>query len=620
MRMYRGLVWGLLSASTLAVSDARAELVSSCLGTGGGAISLAVDDRGVAHISRVFSGSGDLDYTVVDPIGDETFETVAAFISIVAADEVDETHLLLVDGVPHVCFFNARNDRLEVAFPSGGDDWTREIIAEGPRVGDACGLYVVDGALEVVFRNQGVLSAATRHGPDDWVVVEADGGGGDVGHQADVTVLDDGRVAVAHRDDANGNLRISFRGFDGRWRTEVADQVSRAGVRPRAVADDRGSLWVVHGRANPEASDGGLLLTFGEAGEWVTVTIDPLELGGATGAGLGPDGALNVMTRELRRHAVFGDYDGLRYYPTLAVDSGFVRLAGHDAAQQRVSYSDIDLDYDPFGMPVAALLRASSAFGGMRAQSQVCIWREADRDADRLPDVLEGRYRSDADDPDSDGDGVLDGDEVIDGTDPAGEGPLPDPLPADMGVVVEPDAGPVPDRGPVPDLGALPDVGPLPDDGVVESDFGVPMADSAVPDAAVPPDAEVPPDAAVPPDGEAPGDVGGGDMAPVADAAVEFDGALADGGAGGEGGGGGEGGEGGEGGGGAGGEGGAGATGGGGGGGLDGGPGDVSINPVPPSSDGCRAQPSGPGTGWGSAPLLGLIGLLVGWRRRRAGR
>ncbi len=435
-------------------------------------LSLGVDAQGRIHLSRVFRILGGLNFTVVDVDGVPANEEVARFISILGIDEVTTTDLAWEGGAPRICFYNAAQRVFEVARREPGG-WIREQVAQGPGVGRWCNLVAQNGRLAVVFGgDDGVVRMARRQGPNDWAVAEIDAvAGRRVGLDGSATIVR-GRVVAAHRTQDN-RLRVSWEGANGAFQSEdIVDIVVGTGVDPVAVDSGGDSVWITHGLVSPPGtSDGGLMITRGQPGAFRSQQAELAELGGANGAARIGD-ALAVVTRYYRRNAVFGSADGLRHYPDLARRFDFENLEAHGSAEQRHTWNNLDIVSDPFGFPVIAAQDEAEPFANDRGSARVCLWRAADTDHDRIPDEAEARYGTRADDPDSDGDGRSDGEEVLDdGTNPAGGGPLDPPD--------DPDAGAAADAGEA-DLGVI-DAAP----GVDAAPDALAGGDAALSDAAL---------------------------------------------------------------------------------------------------------------------------------------
>ena len=368
---------------------------------------------------------------------------------------------------------------------------------QGADYGDSCALFYADGELSVLYRRTNRLSVATRAPDGQWQIADIDNIGS-VGHGVHLTELRNGYIVAAHRDDSTGNLRVSWRDPQGQWENETAVWPNPAGMRPRIVPSGDAQVRIFHGLQNV-SSDGGLLMTQGTVGALESSLIIQGEAGGSTGAALMSGQNLLVVTRELRRNAVFGDFDGLRIYRELPANFNFEYLEQWDANAPRRTIEFLDLSPDPFGMPVLALRDGPTA-----DVARLCFWRAADRDGDRLPDMVEAWAESDPDNPDTDGDGRLDGDEAMAGDNPAGAGPLR------PGLLIRDGQAPPPR----PDMGMDPvppeDAGP-PLDAAFVQDAAPPPLDATLPDADV--------DAAVADAGQTV-DAGLQDMAPVPDQAL----------------------------------------------------------------------------------------------------
>lgn len=107
--------------------------------------------------------------------------------------------------------------------------------------------------------------------------------------------------------------------------------------------------------------------------------------------------------------------------------------ASFDVIFEIIAYGD---PVDPSVPDVVATRSASAGFAAsapalpapaprrMGDATDATETRGADRDGDGLGNALEAFYRTDADDPDTDGDGASDGEEVLRGRNPRGDGSL----------------------------------------------------------------------------------------------------------------------------------------------------------------------------------------------------
>lgn len=439
----------------------------------GFALRLAVGPDGELHLARLQRVVGNLQYTRVGPDNVTASQLVAGGISNFGANEVSGVDVELFGGVPHLCFYDVRQDRISVAIGSAmpGGAFNTEVVFAGPGAHDDCALFTVGGRVGVAFNTNAGLQVAMRVGANQWVREAVDAGRN--GHDVDAATLDNGEVVLAHREEPGWDLRISIRGLNGAWRTLAVPRVGPEWAQtPSVVPVAGGAFRVFHG-LRPQDSDNGLVRTsVSAAGAIASEIISGADaVGGTLMAGRFVEGEA-VLTRELRRSALFGANDGLQFYDEAGRDT----LASHSAAEQRRKYQFINARRDPFGLPVLAMYDERSPFAGQQAGAFVCLYRPTDTDADRIPDSEEARIGTRIDQADTDGDGVSDGIEyLVDRTDPRGPGDLP---PLDAGVL--PDVGVGPDAFVPPvDAGPLPDAGPVPD-AALPMDQGPPPADRGV--------------------------------------------------------------------------------------------------------------------------------------------
>lgn len=426
----------------------------------GDGASVAVDARNNIHFSRISRLSGALQHSVLYPDGRVVDAEIVRGVSLLAFNEVDSTQIVLEGMRPSICYHHAVDNTFEVAVRTD-EGWQREVIHRGVGAGRWCSMIPHRRTLAVAFgSDDGRLRIALRLGRDAWtneIIDEPDEAAG-----IDVSLTEIGGALVAAHQTEGDRLRVTWQLADG-WQSQpMIGLASEAGVSPVALAGEGGELWIVHGTAGPpNTSDAGLLLTQGRLGMFRTRLVADDESGGSNGA-VRVNGALAVTTRYFRRNAVFGDSDALRYYDNADAIDFFDALESSGSAQRRHRYTNVRMAVDRFTLPIIVALDESNRFQGERGTAFTCTWRPLDSDADAIPDDAEGRFGTDPEDPDTDGDGRLDGIEVlVHGTDPL----VVDPVPPDMGVQ--------------PDLG-------IADFGIVDFDAAV---DAGEDDAAVGPDA-----------------------------------------------------------------------------------------------------------------------------------
>jgi len=383
-------------------------------------LAFAIDDDDVVHLSRVQRVSGNLLYTTIDQNNVVQNERLATRISAIAIDEVDDTDIVLTPTEPAICFRDVRQRVLQVALKVG-EEWARETIEANVDAGRDCQLAWHNGTLFLAFRTGSVLKIATRAGPDEWVVEVVDEPVRTAaGHGVEMVWLD-GRLVLIHQDPDLGALKVSWQDGEG-WRTAVHRQGAvSVGHRPTALVRD-GSIQVFHGAVPDEpdrSSDAGLYIT--------DVQLEPLSFStrrlrqdfiGGVQTAMRFDGRSVMVTRLRQRSAVFGNRDALVLYSDPET-ARFADLFSFESQDQRHGFLRLGVSAGQFGLPVFIYADQRSPFGEDRGSSKVCVARPTDTDGDRLPDGIELQLGTDIDNPDTDGDGVSDGDEVLDAiTDP----------------------------------------------------------------------------------------------------------------------------------------------------------------------------------------------------------
>ena len=410
--------WLLGLCLSLGVAQAQ-DFERACLGIDdqGDGLELAVDAIGDLHLSRVGRIGGQLFYTRIGPDGVASSEIVVNRIARFPTTQVKATGIIAVDGAVHICFHNKLSNRFQLATRNGAD-WSVETIEDGVE-GDGCALAVDSGQLLIVYQGNGALRMVRGQPGQNWNPVTIDQvPGGRIGLDPSLVVADNGDAMVAHRDETEGALRLTWRRGQA-WTGSAVESIFLGGGGSPQVVRVGAQYTIYHGipaSAPGQESDVALLETTGPLiGPYDTGRFNEVAVGGTVGAASGTLGTF-VATRELSRSALFGDSDALLVYSGTPLQSSRLESYPPNATRHRLQF--IRVAVDPFGLPVIAFL---DEFGGGFGDSgaPVCYWRGRDDDGDRIPNDAEGLIGTNPNLPDTDGDGRTDGEEIlIDGTDP----------------------------------------------------------------------------------------------------------------------------------------------------------------------------------------------------------
>ena len=396
-------------------------LVRTCLPgqDRGRALDLAVDARGHVHLSRLDRLPGALLHTEVGPDGTPVDTVVEANVSRFGLDEVVDTDLALWDDDPRICWVRPSTGQLVLSARTAGV-WSSRVLATG--ADGPCALARQGDVLRVAWAAEGRLRVGALVGRR-FTSVEADSAlGNQVGRGVDLKLGADAQLVIAHTDASARGLRLTVETPDG-FETQGVDAPGDAGVRPSLTFEPDGTVVVYHGRTNDDldvGSDAGLWLTRGPpGGPYVTAALPDDAMGGGQVGVQGNEGHW-VLARVRVRSVLFGSQDSLILHAVTGEDRAQSALEHWPAAAQRHTWTQFAGDADPFGLPTFAYdddrLPTQFDAGG----AFVCLWRASDRDADAVPDSFEPLLGLSLDDPDTDGDGRTDGEELLqDGTDPA---------------------------------------------------------------------------------------------------------------------------------------------------------------------------------------------------------
>ncbi len=470
-------------------------------------LSFLIDEEGRYHISHVKGLGASLNYIRLDLDGSELVEVVSGRIHR-SQEPIVDTGIILVDEEPWVCYRNPYLPGLKVGQRNGGE-WNVETVYEGAQAGRFCAfsrwgerlllLFMAEDSLQMLEWRAGAWGAAE--------VLDALPSF-EVGVDLNPVVIQ-GELYIAHRlrqatqggaEAYQGDqLRLTWSEGE-RWRSATIESGQRSGLHPQLLFQD-GELVVLHG-AVPQRyqdteigldSDLGIFISRGpnpEAMQTQRFIEEPV--GGSHAASLDSQGRIQLFIREFSLSALFGAHYSLRLYEGI---SGFQLGPNHEviaqSSQQRHTYQRLSAQQDPFGLFVGGFVDSAGPYMGERGSINLCFIRPDDLDGDALPDEIEARLGSDPLQPDSDGDGRGDGQEMLrDDSDPnvadqPGSG-RPTFLEPDMGL---PDLG-IFDAG-LPDL-ALPDQIPLDLAPLDAAPPDLPPLDAAPPD--LPPLDAAPPD------------------------------------------------------------------------------------------------------------------------------
>ena len=376
------------------------------------ALDMTVDRLGEIYVSRASLVQGNLNFTHVRRDGTHDNTRVQGRVSIFPNLSIEDTDLIVEDGLAHICFRNARTRVFQYGVQNPDGAWNIENIPADGDGGIECAIGLIRGRPVVAYRQNGELMFAERQADATWITGVADAvANSNVGLELDMQIHDDVPY-IAHRDAGALSFRLSFR-RGGNWRT-VAGPLGQGlagggfGFRPSLlVTNDQ--ITVIHGDVPADVdigSDGSLYVSSIGAELNDIFRSENLDAEGHGGgqAVMSYDGGILVAGRYRLRSALAGREDGLELYKVTNISNIF-SLEAHTAADRRHKFTRISMQADPFGLPVIGFADEGSPFGGDNGFGRVCFYRPSDSDLDHVPDVIEDEIGTDPNRADTDGDG-----------------------------------------------------------------------------------------------------------------------------------------------------------------------------------------------------------------------
>ena len=446
----------------------------------GNGLSLALKNGTTPSFSHYHSSNGDLKYSEHDGSSSAT-QLVDGSLSSVPSVEVDsqlsyasKTALVFKDGQPHIFYHHDRDNALKHAYQQGSS-WQTEVVlgslsmASSPSAvicgADICLTYYSGNGKDLGF---------IRGQTGSWSQQLVDSAG-DVGAMSDIALNPAGRPAVVYFDATNRRLKFAQQQTDSSWSIESISYYGAAfGLFPSLAIDSQGKVHISAAkyRLAGSAYEKGVLYLQKSSGAWKIAEVGKTSSGGETQILVSDTGVINVVYRFL-----VAGVESSVYFATLSASGlwEITQMSGLYGSDDVYRYSDLSAYYDAAGEPRIAYRFSRAVYQGTPALSSFRLHgpldpsgdadgdgipnfsdncpmfpnplqedadgdgvgnacdtnsspsgpdeREGeDGDQDGLDDQFEGEIGTDPAKPDTDGDGVMDGQEVTDGTDPLDAG------------------------------------------------------------------------------------------------------------------------------------------------------------------------------------------------------
>ncbi|MEE2786915.1 MAG: MopE-related protein [Myxococcota bacterium] len=341
---------------------------------------------------------GSLHLTRLRKDGSHTDERIqTGVLRLGAQNTFDDSDLIKFNDQFAVCY--QKRDTFFVSIRQNDGTWVHETVVDGASAGADCALAIQNGFLVTAYTRGNELWFGTRIGDDNWSHERIDGANGDVVGQDLDLVIHNNLAFVAHRNDTQGRLRLTYQDDARRWLQlngpppvdqtgdSVPDPQFGSGFRPALRVTDT-VVQVAHGTRpqDPDETGDGYLLwsqTSQPPGDRFTTENVSSQDGYGGGQALVDYGSGYILLSRYRLvSALFSNV--FRLETAKSTDRRIARILPDD------NFDGVDFKHnrlnaasDKHGLPVYSFVFQQGAV------AQVCVYRPLDTDRDGTPDVIE---------------------------------------------------------------------------------------------------------------------------------------------------------------------------------------------------------------------------------------
>ncbi|RME60488.1 MAG: hypothetical protein D6780_03285, partial [Candidatus Dadabacteria bacterium] len=280
-------------------------------------ISFALKDQATLVFSYFNANTAALEYGQYQ---NSTFSTEIVDSSLISVPTTNvdsnitvtsSTALVLIQGVPHIVYFNSRSGELRHAWKAGGV-WNKETIdvlsqGGGNPAAVACGASLCISYFDNASKN--LRFAKGIQG--SWSLETVDSSPSSVGAMSDIAVKPDGLPVIAYYDASNYLLKAAVKLQSGKWSIEQLPNLGyHYGLYPSIAVGTDGSIHISasHYKNTSTKSDSTVYYAVKESnGGWLLSPISDSYAGGSTSIVLDSSNNPHVAYRYLRYNTIYGD-------------------------------------------------------------------------------------------------------------------------------------------------------------------------------------------------------------------------------------------------------------------------------------------------------------------------
>lgn len=332
---------------------------------------------------------------------------------------MSDTALVFRGRSPYLFYAPDNTGVLYVAYRSNGI-WTKSIVSSSLAVSGmisatTCGSSVC----AVVYGSSRRQPYLIQGWQNTWTVQIIDNAFDDCGTHNAIASDANGRLVVAYFNNTKKRLVVAEKRANSSWSVETLNYLNHSlGKYPSISIDSSGTLYVSASRVLPSSMNQDMSFYYGKkslGGAWELSEALSSYMGGSTAISVSNLGKVLISARQLRNSSIYGNAASTILADLLPTGywSASEYVGNYSGESLLYDYSNIHLEHDKWGNPVLAFIFSRGAFQSSGAISPVRLYRSVDTDKDGIPDSKESQYGTSANKADTDGDGLIDGLEVL---------------------------------------------------------------------------------------------------------------------------------------------------------------------------------------------------------------